>query len=51
MTTIGLALFLIAGLMLAAGATRAERPGHVSVNVVVVVKNLNNACVRAPPFG
>src|SRR6266850_4026059 len=43
MTTIGLALLLVACLMLAAGATRAERPGHVSLNTVVVVKNLNNA--------
>src|ERR1051326_8717838 len=39
-----LILLFVAGLMLAAVATRAEeRPGPVSVSTVVVVKNLNNA--------
>jgi uncharacterized protein (TIGR03790 family) len=41
--TMGLALLLVACLMLAAGATRAERPGEVSVSTVVVVENLDNA--------
>src|SRR5206468_4310976 len=37
-----LILLFGACLMLAAGATRAQRPGQVSVSTVVVVKNLNN---------
>jgi uncharacterized protein (TIGR03790 family) len=35
-------LLLAAGLMLAVGATGAERPGEVAASTVVVVKNLNN---------
>lgn len=38
-----LILLLVACLMLPVGATRAQRPGQVSVSTVVVVKNLNNA--------
>src|SRR5438105_15916529 len=38
-----LILPFVACLMLAAGTTRAQRPGRVSVSTVVVVKNLNNA--------
>jgi len=38
-----LVLLFVACLMLAAGATRAQRPSEVSVSTVVVVKNLNNA--------
>ena len=38
-----LIMLLVPSLMLAAGATKAERPGEVSVSTVVVVKNLNSA--------
>jgi uncharacterized protein (TIGR03790 family) len=38
-----LILLFVACLMLAVGATRAQRPGPVSVRTVVMVKNLNNA--------
>ncbi|HWB13466.1 MAG TPA: TIGR03790 family protein [Pirellulales bacterium] len=38
-----LILLLVACSMLAGGTTRAERPGHVPVSTVVVVKNLNSA--------
>src|ERR1051326_3485980 len=38
-----LILLLVACLMLAGGIAEAQRPGQVSVNTVVVVKNLNNA--------